>query len=1294
MTDRDKVQHRVTPTGMVLHEPTFPNIPIPDHGPYSSQTAGSAAPSNRVATPMGIATHHAGTSEDSLTTKPQPIDETHSKPPKTSRPMQQRYATERPKPSVRHSLLGKMHHGGPPKRPSPTHKGTTVTFDPYSSESDSSSSDSDEEEGEKNYPKKTLSHQRDLTGQENRQRRESHGGPFSRLKITNDHFRTSAKVSKADGRLKLNILESDMNSGYVAKALGAVLHKHSKNDDDDEQRGVESYDARGIQGAKMSPEEDEMENNPSRRVKLNIVIIIIGSRGDIQPFIRIAKILKEDYGHRVRLATHPAFKEFVEKDSGLEFFSVGGNPAELMAFMVKNPGLIPNIDTIKGGEIGRRRAQMYEMFQGMWRACINASDDETDQHNAKMMGNKDPFLADAIIANPPSFAPQHIAEKLGIPLHMMFTFPYTPTAFFPHPLANIKTSNVEASYGNFMSYPLVEMMMWQGLGDLINRFRTQILHLEEVSTLWAPGQLYRMKVPYTYMWSPGLIPKPKDWGPEIDISGFVFLDLASSFTPPDDLKEFLDDGEPPVYIGFGSIVVDDPDEFTKLIFDAVKMAGCRALVSKGWGGFGSNADCPENVFMIDNCPHDWLFPRCAAVVHHGGAGTTAIGLKCAIPTMIVPFFGDQPFWGAMVSKAKAGAHECIPYKKLNSKRLAEGIKQCLTDEAKENVKKIAESIEKEGDGALNAVRSFHRSLPLVGENSMRCDFLEDRAAAWKIKNTNVKLSALAAEILVEKKKLKWNELRLIRHYEWNDFGGPGEPITGIWGTLMTSVTDAATGVGGVPVEMGKSIRKREKIRDKKRKIQMRHEHKKATLARANANLPKDRLGKEATNGSTEKVRDKDTDESNDGKRPQASREPSTLSRISEPDEDLADELTNEAASGFRKTGGALARFPMNLTLAITKGCHNAPRLYGDETVRRPPRVTGMHSGLRAGRDELLYGVMDGVTGIVTQPIRGAKNHGIVGAMKGVGYGIGGFVLKDIAALLGPFAYGMKGLDAQYMKRYQPTAYLRRARITQGQLELTSLERKSRVARIDEVKEGEGKNTMKRDQVEQNVSARWQALQDTMAKERKNHKSGLAATLMGRGEKKEGTRVGRKSTDVPKEGRSSQSRARTTPIAEADKQVRPTDSMANKDQEAFQQSSIRKSMDHHGRSAAMLRSTTAPITMVELEEHGDRDPLEPLPRSPHHQVADSNRSRENDTQARGNAHLVDDAVNQSDPELGNHLRVEDETARISRTKTSDTEPQSGDASSQDTRVESETTDWTTTGSKMGGEVRVRSTEVRF
>ena len=97
-----------------------------------------------------------------------------------------------------------------------------------------------------------------------------------------------------------------------------------------------------------------------------------------------------------------------------------------------------------------------------------------------------------------------------------------------------------------------------------------------------------------------------------------------------------------MYIGFGSIVVDDPDSMTKLFFEAVKKSGQRALVSKGWGGFGGD-QIPDSVFMLGNVPHDWLFKRVSCVVHHGGAGTTAAGIALGKPTVVVPFFGDQPF---------------------------------------------------------------------------------------------------------------------------------------------------------------------------------------------------------------------------------------------------------------------------------------------------------------------------------------------------------------------------------------------------------------------------------------------------------------------------------------------------------------------------------------------------------------------------------------------------------------------------------------------------------------------------
>ena len=636
---------------------------------------------------------------------------------------------------------------------------------------------------------------------------------YRKFNLGNDKYKSSGKVSKNDGRLKISVSDTS-NTGYLAKALGATFRRRLGHDREPSPSRP-SYGDTGLSSRHkpLATCSDWAFLRKQKKLSLNVVIMVIGSRGDIQPFLKLGKVLKEDHGHRVRIATHPAFREFVEQDSGLEFFSVGGDPAELMAFMVKNPGMIPTMETLKKGEVGRRREAMAQMFEGFWRACINATDDEHDVHNLKMMGTRGPFIADAIIANPPSFAHIHCAERLGIPLHLMFTFPYTPTLAFPHPLANIKKTNVDPGYTNFMSYPLVEMMTWQGLGDLVNDFRIKTLGLEPVSTLWAPGQLYRLRVPYTYLWSPGLVPKPEDWGPEIDIAGFVFLDLASTFEPPEELTKFLDDGEPPIYIGFGSIVVDDPNKFTQMIYEACEIAGVRALVSKGWGGFGGD-DSPENVFLLENTPHDWLFPKLQAVVHHGGAGTTAIGLKCGKPTLVVPFFGDQFFWGNMIGKAGAGA-EPIPYKELTSENLAEGIKILLKSKTQQKAEEIAKNIEEEGDGAENAVKTFQRGLAIRNEQSMRCSILDDRLAVWTLKKTNLRLSALAADFLVGSKKIRWKQLRLLRHVEWNDFEGPGEPVTGVASTIAGNFASAATGIASIPFKLAQSAKRRKHHEEKK-----------------------------------------------------------------------------------------------------------------------------------------------------------------------------------------------------------------------------------------------------------------------------------------------------------------------------------------------------------------------------------------------------------------------------------------------------------------------------------------------
>lgn len=1008
---------------------------------------------------------------------------------------------------------------------------------------------------------------------------------FRRFRVSNDNYHTKGKISKRDGRLAISIKDTS-NKGYLAKALGAAVRKVVPLKEDE---GLQD-----VKGQRPTAERRSSETivapEKIRCPPLNIVIMVIGSRGDAQPFLKIGKVLKEQYGHRVRIATHPAFREFVEQDSGLEFFSVGGDPSELMSFMVKNPGLIPSLESVRAGDIGRRREAMAEMFSGFWRACINATDDEKDVRNLRMMGKKAPFVADAIIANPASFAHVHCAEALGIPLILSFTFPYTPTRAFPHPLARIKQSNVDPGYTNFMSYPLVEMVVWQGLGDLVNDLRVKTLGLDPVSTLWAPGALYRMNVPFAYLWSPSLVPKPADWGDEIDISGFVFLDLASSFKPPDPLTDFLQNGDMPIYIGFGSIVVDDADKFTEMIFEAVKMAGVRALVSKGWGGLGGD-DVPDNIFMLENTPHDWLFPRVKACVIHGGAGTTAIALKCGKPTMVVPFFGDQHFWGSMIDRAKAGP-EPVPYKQLSAEKLAEGMKFCLTEEAQKNAHVLAAEIEKEGDGAENACAFFHRHFTLSGKNSMRCSILEDRVAVWNLKDTSLRLSALAADILVEKGIINWRKLRLIRHCEWNDFEGPGEPVTGVLGSVAGTFGEVFGGIGGVPARLAKVSNKRRERKQRHRKKYEENVDTKGTAKdndtqNASAVGPKPITAK-STSSKAPEVDSRQSHMDEYPHSPQTTKE-SAERNGTEDDGDRASTHTNttapttadgddpdyvdEVTEGALKTAGAIASAPVDLSIALAQGFHNAPRLYGDDTVRRPTRVTGIRSGLRAARSEFLYGIYDGWTGVVRLPIRGARNGGgVVGFTKGIGMGLTGFVLKDIAALIGPVGYTLKGVKKQIERRRQPSRLIRRARISQGQRELGDLSKEEL------------------DRVTKDVEKGWlvfRSLWETVEKKEKD-KGGLNAQFSSRkargvGEAFENVQMAKRALKAVRQG---------DKVSDVVKEYRDTEDVEKKRSQELRRpvesnevrSSQSKGVDHDGCEGEVKKSNvTEPI------QEGDERP---------------------------------------------------------------------------------------------------------
>ncbi|KAF7197803.1 Sterol 3-beta-glucosyltransferase UGT80B1 [Pseudocercospora fuligena] len=898
---------------------------------------------------------------------------------------------------------------------------------------------------------------------------------------------------------------------------------------------------------------------------MNVVIQIVGSRGDVQPFVALGKVLKETYGHRVRVATHPNFKDFVTEND-LEFFSIGGDPSALMSFMVKNPGLMPGFDTLRAGDVGKRRKEVAEYLRGCWRSCFEtgdgmgpeATDDTIEDWTSHNPNGTDylnkPFVADCIIANPPSFAHVHCAEKLGIPLHIMFTMPYSPTQAFPHPLANIQSSNADDHLTNYISYALVDMLTWQGLGDIINRFRQRSLGLDAVSLMWAPGMLQRLQIPHTYCWSPALIPKPKDWGANISISGFYFLDLAKNYTPDPELKAFLDAGPPPVYIGFGSIVLDDPNAMTKLLFDAVKLTGQRALVSKGWGGMGADElGKPDNVFMLGNCPHDWLFKQVSCVVHHGGAGTTAAGITAGRPTLVVPFFGDQPFWGAMVARAGAGP-EPIHHRQLTADNLADAIKKCLEPETQERARELAAKIATEKGSDIGA-QSFHQFLDV---DKLRCSLAPSRPAVWRIKRTQAQLSAMAACTLAQEGLLDFNDLKLYRPREYEADEGPWDPITGGASALVGTMSTMMLGVADFPIATLKALKihpdAQTKKEGKKPEGQQGTDSSSASVKSGGtgttARESEDTAPTTTGSSSPTPAMTPRSNADNSTMSEQASRSTSSfnfeeslqrlnagpLSPGSQRDlngkrmnSSLADALSGQlgnrprsrsgsrsqtpgqagsggtnwksnfqnaqyTAKGVHRIVGAGIKSPLDFTMGLTRGFHNAPKLYGDDTVRKSENVTDLKSGLRAAAKEFGFGMYDGITGLVTQPMKGAAKEGPAGFVKGIGKGIGGIALKPGAAFFGIPGYTMKGVYKELQKHFGSSVqnYIIASRTAQG---------------FDEYQKASPEEC-------RDVIMRWQVLQSNLKKKRnpdemvrdilKEQMDKKEAWLQGRREKRSGS----------------------------------------------------------------------------------------------------------------------------------------------------------------------------------------------
>lgn len=417
---------------------------------------------------------------------------------------------------------------------------------------------------------------------------------------------------------------------------------------------------------------------------MRIAIITIGSRGDVQPYIALGQGLIKA-GHTVRLATQKDFEVLV-KSHGLEFWPIRGSTQE--GFESK--------EFRELSEKGNFVAILRHLMKEAERAAIEWMEDglvACQGIDLLIAGGAGLLIGIALV------------EKLHLPLVQAHLIPNTPTRTFPSVFLSQTLPNLGGAF-NLISSHLILQMAWLGARPILNRARKKILDLPPASFFGLSHTNPSKGFPMLYGFSPSVVPAPADWGADDHVTGYWFLDSADDWTPPPALLNFLQAGPPPVYIGFGSMSSRKPAETTDLVLQALSKTQQRAILLSGWGGM-QKADLPASVFMVDSTPHAWLFSRVAVVVHHGGAGTTAAGLRAGIPSIVIPFLVDQPFWGQRVHDLGVGPAP-IPRRKLTIDRLAQAIQEAVTNTAmRQRAAELGAKIQAE-DGIANAVEIIQR----------------------------------------------------------------------------------------------------------------------------------------------------------------------------------------------------------------------------------------------------------------------------------------------------------------------------------------------------------------------------------------------------------------------------------------------------------------------------------------------------------------------------------------------------------------------------------------------------------
>lgn len=355
---------------------------------------------------------------------------------------------------------------------------------------------------------------------------------------------------------------------------------------------------------------------------MRIAIQTLGTRGDVQPYVALSRALMVR-GHDVQISAPVQFESFVS-EHGIPFI---GLPGEFLALMDTPEGKA----AIAGGQGFSAGLKLLKHMRPLMPRLL---DEEAVAVKA--------FAPNLIIYHPKSIAAPHLATALGVPCILASPLPgFTPTATFPSPLLPF------ASLGplNKISHVLATRGAEVLFGKDLRAWRERSFGLAGRRRPGAP-------VGTLYAYSPHVVPVPPDWGDDVLVSGYWFLDTPD-WAPGPALSAFLAAGDKPIYFGFGSVPGLDPEKMTTTVVDALRRTGKRGLLATGNGALAANT-VPAHVHLISTAPHDRLLPLVSAAIHHGGAGTTAASLRAGVPTTIVPFFGDQPFWGRRVEQLGVG----------------------------------------------------------------------------------------------------------------------------------------------------------------------------------------------------------------------------------------------------------------------------------------------------------------------------------------------------------------------------------------------------------------------------------------------------------------------------------------------------------------------------------------------------------------------------------------------------------------------------------------------------------------